>query len=96
MHGRVRFLLALASLVAPAAVHAETPKLVSVGSKRFDIGGYAELQLRGLSDSFDANNWYLSQWAWVLDLEPEWNIAPDGFGPFDAISAYARIEVRYE
>ena len=96
MHGRVRFLLALAALVAPAAVHAETPKLVSVGSKRFDIGGYAELQLRGLSDGFDANNWYLSQWAWVLDLEPEWNIAPDGFGPFDAISAYARIEVRYE
>ena len=66
------------------------------GGGRFEIGGYGELQLRGLSDGFDANDWYLSQWAWILNVEPEWNIAPDGWGPFDSISAFARIEVRYD
>jgi hypothetical protein len=89
-------LLACVGCLAPAAAGAQEPELVSPGRGRFEIGGYGELQLRGLSDGFDANNWYLSQWAWVLNLEPEWNIAPDGFGPFDTISAFARIEVRYE
>ena len=97
MRGRSLLLSALAGLLASACVRAaEEPELVAPGGGRFEIGGYGELQLRGLSDGFDANDWYLSQWAWVLNLEPEWNIAPDGFGPFDSISAFARIEVRYE
>ena len=96
MQARVLLLSALSAFVAPALVHAQEPELVAPGGKRFEIGGYGELQLRGLSDGFDANNWYMSQWAWVLNLEPEWNIAPDGFGPFDTISAFARIEVRYD
>jgi hypothetical protein len=84
-------------MLSPASVRAqEEEELVAPGGGRVEIGGFAELQLRGLSDGFDANNWYLSQWAWILNLEPEWNIAPDGFGPFDTISAFARIEVRYE
>jgi hypothetical protein len=92
----LRFAIVAVLLVLPALVRAEEPELVAPGGGRFDIGGYGEIQLRGLSDGFDANNWYLSQWAWVLNLEPEWNIAPDGFGPFDQISAFARIEIRYD
>ena len=66
------------------------------GTERLRLGGYAELQLRGLSDGFDVDEWYLSQWAWILNLEPEWDIASEGWGPFDTISAFARIQVRYE
>jgi len=86
----------LAALLAVEASSAEGPELVAPGSERFRIGGYAELQLRGLSDGFDSDEWYLSQWAWILDVEPEWDIAPEGWGPFDSISAFARIQVRYE
>jgi hypothetical protein len=94
---RTALLLAtFAALAAPGALRAEAPALVAPGQGRFDIGGYAELQLRGLSDDFDVNDWYLSQWAWVLNLEPEWNVLPDGWGPFDSVSAFARIQVRYE
>jgi len=96
MQARVLLLLALSACFTPSIGHAQELQKVSPGGGRFEIGGYAELQMRGLSDGFDANNWYLSQWAWILNLEPEWNIAPDGFGPFDTISAFARIEVRYE
>jgi hypothetical protein len=87
--------LVVGSLAANAAA-AEEPELVAPGTERFRVGGYAELQLRGLSDDFDTNDWYLSQWAWILDLEPEWDIAPEGWGPFDTISAFARIQVRYD
>src|SRR5512134_512058 len=86
----------LATLSAAGAARAEEPKFVSPGQGRFDVGGYAELQLRGLSDDFDTDDWYLSQWAWILDVEPEWDIAEEGWGPFDSISAFARIQVRYE
>src|SRR5262245_10801129 len=96
MRGRLALLAALAALLAPAALRAEEPELVAPGNERFSIAGYAELQLRGISDDFDTNDWYLSQWAWILNVEPEWAIAPDGWGPFDSISAYARIQVRYD
>jgi hypothetical protein len=96
MRTKRALLATVAALLSPLLAHAEELELVAPGGKAFDIGGYGELQLRALSDGFDANNFYLSQWAFVLNLEPEWNIAPDGFGPFDTISAFARIEVRYD
>ena len=42
------------------------------------------------------NSWDLTQWYHVLNLEIEADIAPDGFGPFDVISAFGRVEVRYD
>ena len=89
-------LAVVARLLAANAAAAQELELVAPGSERFRLGGYAELQLRGLSDGFDVDEWYLSQWAWILNLEPEWDIAPEGWGPFDTISAFARIQVRYE
>jgi hypothetical protein len=63
---------------------------------RVDLHGYTELQLRWLSDGYDANNWYQSQWANTLDLELELDLLPNGFGPIDLVTGFARIEVRYE
>ena len=36
------------------------------------------------------------QWWNILSLEIEANVAPDGWGPFDVISVFGRIEVRYD
>jgi hypothetical protein len=63
---------------------------------RLELHGYGEVQLRTYAEDFDHNDFVLSQWANVLDLELEADVAPDGFGPFDLISAFARVEARYE
>jgi len=88
----LRALLALlAALLVPSAASA-----LEWWDGRLAVHGYTEMQLRWLSDGWDANNWYMSQWANVLNLELEADIAPNGFGPFDLVSGFARIEVRYE
>jgi len=60
------------------------------------IHGAYEMQLRTLADGFREDHWYLSQWSNVLNVELEFDIAPDGFLFFDQISGYARVEGRFE
>ncbi|MDJ0866580.1 MAG: hypothetical protein QNK03_10760 [Myxococcota bacterium] len=82
-------LLALALLLPSAPAGA-------AGTPRFELHGFTELQLRTLSDQFQRKYWNASQWAHVLNLEAELDVAPDGFGPFDLISAFSRVEVRFD
>ena len=65
---------------------------------RLAIHGYYGMQIRSINESFQFqnNDWDLTQWYHVLNLEIEGDIAPDGFGPFDLISAFGRVEVRYD
>ncbi|HTY17746.1 MAG TPA: hypothetical protein VMH82_08460 [Myxococcota bacterium] len=65
-------------------------------SERFSIHGYAEQQLRSISQDYRTDRFYMSQWATVLNLELEGNIAPNGFGPFSLIQTYARIQARFD
>ncbi len=62
---------------------------------RIQAHGFAEVQVRGLSRSFQ-EELDLAQWYNVLNVELEFDIAPDGIGPFDLISAFVRGEVRYD
>jgi hypothetical protein len=87
---------AFALLVAAESHAAGRPQLVSPDSSRVRVGGFVETQMRALSDGFSTHRGYLSQWAMILNLEPEIDIAPDGWGPFDSLSAFGRIEARYE
>jgi hypothetical protein len=81
------FLLVLAS--APAA------RAVEFGN-RFSIHGYGELQLRMLDANFQPENANLAQWMNVLNLEFEGDLAPEGIGPFDTLSVFSRVLVRYD
>lgn len=63
---------------------------------RVQLHGYAESQLRALSDGYHNDRWYWSQWANVLSLELEADIAPKGFGPFSLVQGYGRADVRYD
>ena len=94
-HGLLAAALFVCVLAANTA-RADDLEIIAPGSERFSIHGYGEMQLRGLSDNFDIDDWYLSQWAWILNLETEWNVAPDRWGPFDSVTAFARVQVRYE
>jgi hypothetical protein len=62
---------------------------------RLGVHGFYEAQVRGISRDFD-DDFDLTQWYNVLNLEIEADVAPDGFGPFDLITLFSRIEVRYD
>jgi hypothetical protein len=64
---------------------------------RLQIHGFYEAQVRAIARDFEASDdWDLTQWYNVLNIEIEGEIAPDGWGPFDLISAFSRIEARYD
>ena len=61
------------------------------------IHGFYEAQIRSLVRDYDiTDGWDLAQWWNVFDVEFEWAAAPDGFGPFDNINVFGRLEVRYD
>ncbi len=62
---------------------------------RVQLHGYFEEQLRTISDDFDHDGFYLSQWTSILNLELETDFAPNGWGPFSLIQGYTRLEFRY-
>ena len=74
---------------------ASTARAVDLG-KRFSIHGYGELQLRMLDANFQPENANLAQWMNVLNLEFEGDLAPGGIGPFDTLSVFSRLLVRYD
>ena len=64
---------------------------------RLQVHGFFEEQVRLLSDDFHlARDFDLAQWYHVLNVEVEYDFAPDGWGPFDVLSAFMRLEARYD
>ena len=64
---------------------------------RLQIHGFGEVQLRGIANDFHlSDDLDLTQWYNVLDVEVEWAVAPDGWGPFDLVALFARGEGRYD
>ncbi|MCH2162636.1 MAG: hypothetical protein MK085_12290, partial [Phycisphaerales bacterium] len=62
---------------------------------RLQAHGFFESQLRFINADF-GEQWDMTQWYQVFNLEVELDIAPDGFGPFDLLQAYVRAEVRFD
>ncbi len=63
--------------------------------RRLQIHGFYEAQLRGINQDLE-DEWDLTQLAHVLNVEIEADVAPDGWGPFDFVGAFARLEARYD
>ena len=84
--------LALLALLAPSPAGA-----FEFFDGRLQVHGFYESQLRAIARNYDSSDdWDLTQWAQVLNIEVEADIAPDGWGPFDLISAFGRVEARYD
>ncbi|MGI9591711.1 MAG: DUF1302 family protein, partial [Myxococcota bacterium] len=84
--------LALLLLVTsdPRPAHA-----VEAFDGRIQLHGFYEMQVRALNRDF-AEELDLAQWYHVINLELEFDILPDGWGPFDLLQAYVRAEGRYD
>ncbi len=62
---------------------------------RVQLHGFGEIQTRAIAQDY-AQDLDLVQWYNVLSVELETDILPDGWGPFDLLSSYVRIEGRYD
>jgi hypothetical protein len=64
---------------------------------KLQVHGYFEAQLRTLARDFEVSDGLdLAQWYNVLNVEVDYDIAPDGWGPFDLVSMFVRAEGRYD
>jgi hypothetical protein len=64
---------------------------------RLQLHGFAEAQVRALARNMDASdNWDLAQWYNVVSLELEYTAVDSGWGPFDLLSFFSRVEARYD
>ncbi|MDJ0848696.1 MAG: hypothetical protein QNK04_09985 [Myxococcota bacterium] len=85
---------ALATLGLTLAV-APDARAIEAFDGRIQAHGFFEAQVRALDSDF-AEEIDLSQWYNVFNLELEADILPDGWGPFDLLQAYVRVEARYD
>ena len=64
---------------------------------RLQVHGFAEAQIRTLArDMKGSDNWDLAQWYNVVSLELEYTAVDSGWGPFDLLSFFGRVEARYD
>ncbi|MAE93969.1 MAG: hypothetical protein CL910_04860 [Deltaproteobacteria bacterium] len=97
MIGRARALGVVGLLVGGLFLGPTAASALEFWDGRVDVHGYYEQQIRSIWEDFSgSNDWDLTQWYHVLDLEIEAEFAPDGIGPFDLVSGFARIEARFD
>ncbi|MAE93579.1 MAG: hypothetical protein CL910_02865 [Deltaproteobacteria bacterium] len=70
---------------------------IDLWERRVQVHGYYDFQVRAIANDLSwSDDFDVSQMAHTLNLEIEADLAPEGFGPFDLVSAFARIEARYD
>jgi hypothetical protein len=90
--GSVAASLVLASLFAGRGAGA-----AEVAGIEVEVHGAYELQLRAIARDLDlSDDLDLTQWYDVLNVEAEFDFAPGGWGPFDVLQGFMRVEVRYD
>jgi hypothetical protein len=83
------------ALAALAAAWASEARALEAFDGRIQAHGFGEIQTRAIADGY-AQDLDLVQWYNVLSTELEFDILPDGWGPFDLLQAYIRAEGRYD
>ncbi len=64
---------------------------------KVEVHGSFETQMRFMARDYSlADDVDLTQWYQILNIEIEANIAEDGFGPFDLVTGFVRLEGRYD
>ena len=78
-------------------VAAGPAQAIEFWDERIQIHGFYETRMSfGYEDFNQKNEIDMYGWLQVLNIEAEAEIAPDGWGPFDMVAAFARVEVKYD
>ncbi|MDG2052025.1 MAG: hypothetical protein P8M78_17880, partial [Myxococcota bacterium] len=62
---------------------------------RLQAHGYVEMQFRTISDDF-SDQWDLTAWYNIFNLELEFDLVQETHGPLDLMSAFVRVEARFD
>jgi hypothetical protein len=58
------------------------------------VHGFYEAQVRSIVRDYDfSDDWDLTLWYNVFNFEIVGNLAPEGWGPFQVVSLFSRVEV---
>ena len=94
---RVRALCAALSLIGLAAAAATPASALEFWDGKIQVHGFYEARMQFGWRDFPSDQMFTTYgFLHVLNLEIEADIAPDGWGPFDLVAAFSRIEVKYE
>jgi hypothetical protein len=77
------------------ALYAPRANALEAFDGRLQAHGFFEIDTRAINRSWSEQT-ALTQWYNILNVEFEADIAPDGFGPIDLLSAFVRVEARYD
>ena len=87
----------IALAVLGLGVTAAPAQAIEFWDERVQIHGFLESRMSfGYEDFNQSNEIDMYGWLQVLNIEAEVEIAPDGWGPFDMVAAFARVEVKYD
>ena len=85
----------LAAVVLASTLAAPGARAAEIGPVEAELHGYYELQLRAMVRDFDfSDDIDLTQWYNVLNLEAEFDFAPGGWGPFDVLQGFLRVQMQ--
>ncbi len=88
---------AVALAVFGLGLAAQPVLAIEFWDERVQVHGFFETRMSfGYEDFNSQNKIDMYGWLQVLNVEIESEIAPDGWGPFDMIAAFSRIEVKYD
>ena len=72
-----------------------TARALEAFDGQFEAHVFYEAQIRSISADY-GDDWDLTQWYNVFNIEVELDFLPDGLGFLELFHAYARVEVRYD
>jgi hypothetical protein len=94
-HRRIAFGLSALAVFTMGGLLAPRATALEAFDGRLQAHGFVEMDMRAINSAWKEQT-DLTQWYNILNVEFEADIAPDGFGPIDLLSAYVRVEARYD
>ena len=86
---------AVAVLVLGSLIAVPRAEALEAFDGRIQAHGFFEMQFRAIDRNFK-EELDLAQWYNVVNLEVEVDLLPDGWGPFNMLQSYVRVEGRYD
>jgi hypothetical protein len=86
---------ALVTLLLHAAIFVPGASALEALDGRIQAHGFFEMQMRGISAGY-SDQFDIAQWYNIFNIELELDLVRDTHGPLDLVSAFIRVEARFD